>query len=236
LLGRFVQPDSIIPDPGNPQSLDRYAYSFNNPIKHNDPSGHWPSTPSFLCPLSYDTISLTFKGFAKAFAGLDVDVNISIDTRPIRQGYESGGVGGAVEGIFNTELGLSATDNISAGASAEVLIGVGITGSDGGVSDQNGIKLWGRDGYPINYAMVLPPVGEPSIAVFGGTTLNNNGDPTSQTWGIAYGPGLIDLSTDLISATDWAIYGSGKDIKLQWPFFNKNFWDEFKKNLDEITE
>jgi RHS repeat-associated protein len=39
-LGRFTSPDSIIPDPNRPQSLDRYAYTENNPIKFVDPSGH----------------------------------------------------------------------------------------------------------------------------------------------------------------------------------------------------
>lgn len=40
-LGRFVQADSIIPEPGNPQSWDRYAYVNNNPVRYIDPSGHW---------------------------------------------------------------------------------------------------------------------------------------------------------------------------------------------------
>jgi RHS repeat-associated protein len=30
-LGRFIQPDSIIPD-GNPQSLNRFSYVGNNPM------------------------------------------------------------------------------------------------------------------------------------------------------------------------------------------------------------
>jgi RHS repeat-associated protein len=39
-LGRFLQPDTIVPDPGNPQAYDRYAYVNNNPLKYNDPTGH----------------------------------------------------------------------------------------------------------------------------------------------------------------------------------------------------
>ncbi|MCP4123550.1 MAG: hypothetical protein GY751_17505, partial [Bacteroidetes bacterium] len=38
--GRFVQPDTIVPEPGNPQSLNRYSYTRNNPIVYNDPTGH----------------------------------------------------------------------------------------------------------------------------------------------------------------------------------------------------
>jgi RHS repeat-associated protein len=41
-LNRWTQPDSIVPDPGNPLSYDRYAYVYNNPINRTDPSGHWP--------------------------------------------------------------------------------------------------------------------------------------------------------------------------------------------------
>ncbi len=40
VLGRFVQPDTIIPGVGNSQAWDRYAYVFNNPLKYNDPTGH----------------------------------------------------------------------------------------------------------------------------------------------------------------------------------------------------
>jgi len=30
----------VVPQPGNPQALNRYAYVLNNPLKHTDPSGH----------------------------------------------------------------------------------------------------------------------------------------------------------------------------------------------------
>jgi RHS repeat-associated protein len=39
-LARFAQADTIVPEPGNPQALNRYAYTLNNPVKYTDPSGH----------------------------------------------------------------------------------------------------------------------------------------------------------------------------------------------------
>ena len=40
-LGRFTSADTLIPEPGNPQSWDRYAYVENNPLRYTDPSGHF---------------------------------------------------------------------------------------------------------------------------------------------------------------------------------------------------
>ena len=39
-LGRFCQPDTIIPEPYNPQTLNRYSYCDNNPLNYTDPTGH----------------------------------------------------------------------------------------------------------------------------------------------------------------------------------------------------
>ncbi len=39
-LGRFVSADTIVPQAGNPQGLNRYSYVGNNPLKYTDPSGH----------------------------------------------------------------------------------------------------------------------------------------------------------------------------------------------------
>jgi len=40
-LGRWLSADTIVPDPANPQSFNRYAYVLNNPLKYTDPSGHF---------------------------------------------------------------------------------------------------------------------------------------------------------------------------------------------------
>jgi RHS repeat-associated protein len=49
-LARFISPDTIVPNPGNPQDLNRYAYVGNNPVRYADPNGHakrvTPSPPS----------------------------------------------------------------------------------------------------------------------------------------------------------------------------------------------
>ncbi len=39
-LGRFVSADTLVPQPGNPQALNRFTYVLNNPIRLTDPTGH----------------------------------------------------------------------------------------------------------------------------------------------------------------------------------------------------
>ncbi len=59
-VGRFLSPDTIVPDPKDPQSLNRYAYTMNNPIRYSDPTGHYafeenPDDPNIVYPDNYST-------------------------------------------------------------------------------------------------------------------------------------------------------------------------------------
>jgi|GEM_PF-4874505 len=39
-LARWLSADARVPEPGNPQALNRYAYVLGNPLLFIDPSGH----------------------------------------------------------------------------------------------------------------------------------------------------------------------------------------------------
>ena len=55
-IGRFITADTIVQEPYNPQTLNRYSYCGNNPINYVDPTGHsW--------------FSKFFKNLGKAIAG-----------------------------------------------------------------------------------------------------------------------------------------------------------------------
>jgi len=44
-LGRWIQPDTIVPGSQGVQAWDRFAYVNNNPLKYTDPSGHFAWIP-----------------------------------------------------------------------------------------------------------------------------------------------------------------------------------------------
>ena len=41
LTMHFIEPDTVIQDPYDPQMLNRYSYVKNNPVKYTDPTGHF---------------------------------------------------------------------------------------------------------------------------------------------------------------------------------------------------
>ncbi len=47
-VGRFLAADTIVPQPGNPQSLNRYSYVLNRPLFLIDSQGHFPVPPPFM--------------------------------------------------------------------------------------------------------------------------------------------------------------------------------------------
>jgi RHS repeat-associated protein len=54
-IGRFVQADTLVPQPGDPRAWDRYSYVLGNPIRFNDPLGHRPECGVYAGECKSDT-------------------------------------------------------------------------------------------------------------------------------------------------------------------------------------
>jgi len=68
-LGRFLQPDTLVPDPTDSQSLNRYAYVRNNPLNRIDPGGSFDfhfggfsAFGGFVGPRGFTGLSAGFRG------------------------------------------------------------------------------------------------------------------------------------------------------------------------------
>jgi RHS repeat-associated protein len=78
-LGRFSQPDNIIPEPGNTLAWDRYSYAANNPVRYRDPSGHWIETLLDIAFIGYDLYQISQEGWTPVNAvALAADVACAI--------------------------------------------------------------------------------------------------------------------------------------------------------------
>jgi RHS repeat-associated protein len=117
ILGRFIQADTIVQDPFDPQSWNRYAYVRNNPLKYVDPSGHFELDIGFdLDPsenehsVAEDAASLDWDGAPSYGSTSDIPDGtygeVFVDGVPAfadfagggGSGSEGGGAGGSVEG------------------------------------------------------------------------------------------------------------------------------------------
>ena len=93
--GQFMSPDSIVPQPGNPQSLNRYSYARNNPLNRVDPSGHLDIGALLLGvgDQFFDDVSLG------GWSALNVDVKTRFMTEDSVD-YNAGRVVGQVAALF----------------------------------------------------------------------------------------------------------------------------------------
>ena len=57
MINRFISADTIVPNPADPQSFNRYSYCLNNPLKYTDPSGHEVYINDYNVTTMYDIIS-----------------------------------------------------------------------------------------------------------------------------------------------------------------------------------
>ena len=96
-LGRFMTADSVIPDPEDSQSYNRYSYVFNNPLTLTDPDGHCPVCIVILAvaggvAASYTTTVVVAIAVGAVFGAMAAGVASDGDPRAMLQGAVIGGI------------------------------------------------------------------------------------------------------------------------------------------------
>jgi RHS repeat-associated protein len=85
-LNHFTQPDSIIPNPANPQNWNRFSYARNNPVRYNDPTGHCAAFCAVIAAVAILAIPFVASSLA---IGPDV---IGVDTATAVMGGDGDGL------------------------------------------------------------------------------------------------------------------------------------------------
>ncbi len=83
-IGIFITPDTLVQDPFDPQTLNRYSYVRNNPLIYTDPSGNFSWVPVIVGAV----IGAAIGGTTAAITDNDVGI-----------GVLTGAIGGALFGI-----------------------------------------------------------------------------------------------------------------------------------------
>jgi len=109
-LGRFISPDSIVPSPGDPQSLNRYSYCRNNPLNRIDPTGNFDIGDFFESLFSGFVGGVTFflSGKNPVLAGMAagaVKGAFSGDLKNVIVGAGMGGLTAGLGGVAQGALG-----------------------------------------------------------------------------------------------------------------------------------
>ena len=104
-LGRFTQADTIIPQPENPQNLNRYSYVGNQPLKYSDPSGRdWVDAVNFVMGFASQWASANTWMAPQAQETLSVQPN---EPAPMTVGRHLGNVAAAAQGLGEMTGGAS---------------------------------------------------------------------------------------------------------------------------------
>ncbi len=79
-IARWIQPDTIVPTPSYPQSLNRYSYVLNSPCNYADPSGHCGEKQDHpdQCWDTYDKIIGTLGSGFEFLAGWDTSALLNL--------------------------------------------------------------------------------------------------------------------------------------------------------------
>ena len=108
VIGRFISADTIVPEPGNPQSLNRYSYVLNNPLGAVDGTGHWPEWVNNAFSYTMGAVSQYLNNLSLgAFAALAVHGDLSsVESDSYQQGRELGAILSDAQAKFEIATGI----------------------------------------------------------------------------------------------------------------------------------
>ena len=109
-IGQFISPDTIVPDPGKVFGYNRYMYTYGDPLKYTDPTGH--------CVFGLDTIVCVIAGAALAGGVANGTGNVAVQ---VTQNWDSErSVGENLTSFNKTEAGIAFGFGATGGALAPV--------------------------------------------------------------------------------------------------------------------
>ncbi|MBI5027194.1 MAG: hypothetical protein HZC12_10815 [Nitrospirae bacterium] len=154
ILGRFISADSIVQDPFYPQSLNRYSYALDNPLKYVDPNGQIPwLVVAMIVGAVIGGVSAAIQGgdvgdiLAGAFigavaAGIGYGFGVGAVDLLALQGPAAAIVGGAVGGMVGGIISSGESGKIGQGMLIGAISG-GVGGYIGGLGGGTNIYLKG---------------------------------------------------------------------------------------------
>lgn len=130
-IGRFISPDSMVPNPGYSQSYNRYMYVVGNPITFNDPSG-------FSMSDAAGSVGGAISGAAGGYTGGDVGSHLGSGG-----GGHHGGVKPGNTGVNNLTVGSSIGETVGSQLSTYKATGSVVYGVAGSTVGAIAGAIWG---------------------------------------------------------------------------------------------
>jgi len=96
-----------VPNPGNPQALNRYAYVYSNPLRYTDSSGHWVETVWDIINIGWDIYEV-YRDPRNAWNWVALAADVGAAIIP----FVPGGVGAVVHGGKAAKVAVEAASHL----------------------------------------------------------------------------------------------------------------------------
>ena len=113
-IGRFASADTLVPDPANPQSWNRYSYVNNQPLVYNDPTGHWLESAWDALNVGMGIASFVdnVKQGNYGWAAVDA-LGVVVDAAALVTPIVPGGVGAIIKGTRVADTAVDAIQTVN---------------------------------------------------------------------------------------------------------------------------